>query len=323
MSTDDFDHLAVARRVLQQEAAGIEEVRVGLNDAFGNAVDTMLAASGKIVVSGVGKAGHIARKIAATLASTGTPAFFLHPSDAGHGDLGMLTEGDVLLLVSYSAASGELITVIDHAGRIGIPRLIITGKPQAKLALAADAIICAAVSAEACSLNLAPTTSTTAMLALGDALAIALLEARGFTADDFARTHPDGSLGRRLLTSVADLMHTGTAIPRIPTDATLPAAIIEINAKRIGATLVVDDDRLSGIFTDGDLRRCLDCGTDIRQINVAQAMTRAPITISPERLATEALEIMERKRINHLPVVADGKLCGIIDIHLLVHHRLD
>ena len=316
------NHLSVARQVLQQEEAGLAEVRAKIGEEFVRAVEIVLETSGKVVVSGVGKAGHISRKIAATLASTGTPAFFMHPSDAGHGDLGMLANNDVLLLISYSAASGELNTMVEYAGRLGLPLLVITGQPQAKLALAADVVICATVSAEACSLNLAPTSSTTAMLALGDALAVALLEARGFTAGDFARTHPDGKLGRQL-TCIADLMHTDAAVPRVSPDATLATAIIEMSSKRIGATLVAaGSDRLVGIFTDGDLRRCLERSTDIHQLTVAEAMTSDPVTIHPDRLATDALALMERKQINHLPAIADGALRGVIDIHQLVHHRI-
>ncbi len=312
--------LAVARQTLEAEAAAIRAAAAGLTPAFGEAAALLLNLSGKAVLSGAGKSGLIARKIAATLASTGTPAFFLHPGDAGHGDVGMVGAGDCVLALSFSGAAAELRPVLAHCKRRGAPFILMTGRPDAELARDADLVIPVAVAAEACPLKLAPTSSTTAMLALGDALAMAILTARGFTAEDFAATHPDGALGRRLV-RVADLMKTGDAVPQVAAAATVADAIVEINAKRLGFTLVARDGGF-GIFTDGDLRRCLGRGVDIRSAPVAEAMTAAPAAIAPDRLADEALALMEAKQVTCLPVLKDDELAGVIDIHSIMQGKV-
>jgi arabinose-5-phosphate isomerase len=277
-----------------------------------------------VVVSGIGKSGHVARKIASTMASTGTPAFFVHPAEASHGDLGMITRDDAMLAISYSGESEELLTIIPLVKRQGAKLVAMTGNPSSTLARESDVHLDTHVDKEACPLNLAPTASTTAALAMGDALAIALLDARGFGKDDFARSHPGGSLGRRLLTHVRDAMRTGTDVPSVPETATLAETVLEISRKRMGMTAVVDPGgRIVGIFTDGDLRRSLERGADIRATPVAEAMTRAPRTIRPEALAVEAVEIMERTKSTQLPVVdADGVLIGALNIHDLFRAKV-
>jgi arabinose-5-phosphate isomerase len=278
------------------------------------------APAGRVVVSGVGKSGHVARKIASTLASTGTPAMFVHAAEAAHGDLGMITEHDVLIAISYSGESPELLTIVPALKRVGAKLVAITGNPASSLAAESDVHLDAGVEREACPLDLAPTASTTAALALGDALAMALLEERGFTAEDFARTHPGGSLGRRLLTHVRDVMRTGKQIPSVPDTAPLTEAILEISRKGLGMTAILDrGGRLVGIYTDGDLRRTLEKGTDLKHLKVAEVMTRNPRTIGPERLAVEAVKLMDECRINQLLVTdTRRRVLGALNMHDLM-----
>jgi len=287
---------------------------------FVRACEYMLACRGRIVVTGMGKSGHIANKIAATLASTGSPAFFVHPGEASHGDLGMITEGDVVLALSNSGETGEIITILPIIKRLGVPLVAMTGNPESTLAKEADVNIDVSVDKEACPLGLAPTASTTASLAMGDALAVALLEARGFTELDFARSHPGGSLGRRLLLHVADIMHQGEKIPRVGKEATISEALVEMTAKGLGMTAVADESGvISGIFTDGDLRRTLDKGVDLHNTPVTEVMTPGGVTTRPDRLAAEALKLMEENKINALLVVDDAnRLTGALNMHDLL-----
>jgi len=284
----------------------------------------MLQSKGRVVATGMGKSGHVARKIAATLASTGTPAFYVHPGEAGHGDLGMITSADVVLALSYSGESDELLMLLPVLKRQGNRLIAMTGRPQSSLATAADVHLDVSVPAEACPLALAPTSSTTASLAMGDALAVALLDARGFTADDFARSHPAGSLGRRLLLHITDVMHSGDELPRVGVDASLSEALVEMSRKRLGMTAVVDaDNRLIGLFTDGDLRRALDTDLDVRSARIADVMTRGPRTIGADQLAAEAAQLMEAHKITGLLVVdAEGHLVGALNIHDLLRARV-
>ncbi len=281
----------------------------------------MLRCRGRIVVLGMGKSGHIGGKIAATLASTGSPAFFVHPGEASHGDLGMITAKDVVLALSNSGETDELLTIVPLIKRLGVPLIAMTGNARSRLAAQASVHLDVSVPREACPLGLAPTSSTTATLVMGDALAIALLEARGFTADDFARTHPGGRLGRRLLIHVQDIMHTGEAVPRVSAEAGLSEALVEMSRKGLGMTTVVDpDNRVVGIFTDGDLRRLLDHGpVDVQRLGIAEVMVRGCLSTEPERLAAEALQLMDSRRINALPVVdAAGRLTGALNMHDLL-----
>jgi arabinose-5-phosphate isomerase len=277
-----------------------------------------------VVVSGIGKSGHVGRKMAATLASTGTPAFFVHPAEASHGDLGMVTRDDVFIALSNSGSTDEVLAIVPSIKRQGARLVAITGDPTSPLATAADVHLDARVDKEACPLNLAPTASTTAVLALGDALAVALLDARGFDAADFARSHPGGSLGRKLLTHVADVMRTGDALPIVALGAPLGTAILEVTRKRMGMTAVVGPDgRLAGVFTDGDLRRLLERTTDLGSLRVDDAMTRSPASIEPQALAVEAVRRMEERRITQLPVVdAEGYMVGAIHLHDLLAARV-
>ncbi|MDP3483858.1 MAG: KpsF/GutQ family sugar-phosphate isomerase [Sulfuricella sp.] len=312
--------LDLARQVLSIEAKAIEALIARLDDKFTSALQLILHCRGRVVVSGMGKSGHIARKIASTMASTGTPAFFVHPGEASHGDLGMITDHDVLIALSNSGESPELLTIVPIIKRKGAKLISMTGNPASTLAREADVHLDASVAQEACPLGLAPTASTTAALALGDALAIALLDARGFGAEDFARSHPGGALGRRLLVHVGDLMHRGDALPKVPDTALLTEALLEMSRKGLGMTAVVGDaDRLLGLFTDGDLRRALDKTLDIRAAKVAEVMTRNPRTIGPEKLAAEAVQMMDQHKINGLLVVdADGRLVGALNMHDLL-----
>jgi len=275
---------------------------------------------GRVVVSGVGKSGHVARKMASTLASTGTPALFVHAAEAAHGDLGMITEHDVFIAISYSGESAELLTIVPAIKRCGAKLIAITGNPESSLASEADIHLDAGVEREACPLDLAPTASTTAALALGDALAMALLEDRGFTVEDFARTHPGGSLGRRLLTHVRDVMRTGAQLPTVSDRATLAEAILEISRKGLGMTAVLDGGaRLVGIYTDGDLRRTLEKTTDLKALGVAEFMTRNPRTIGPDRLAAEAVKMMDEFKINQLLVTdTRRRVLGALNMHDLL-----
>ena len=316
--------LELARRVLAIEADAVHALIGRLDERFLAAVSLILACKGRVIVSGIGKSGHIARKIASTLSSTGTPSHFVHPAEASHGDLGMLQRDDIFIGISYSGESDELLQIVPLVKRRGAKLIVIAGSATSTLARAADVYLDAAVEQEACPLNLAPTASTTAALALGDALAVALLDARGFSADDFARSHPGGSLGRKLLTHVSDVMRTGDAVPSVRVDATLADAIIEISRKGMGMTAIVDADRrLVGLFTDGDLRRTMERNADPRGTRVESIMTRDPRTILPEALAVEAVELMERRKSTQLPVVdAAGRLVGALNIHDLFRAKI-
>ena len=317
--------LQLGHNTLQIEAAAVLAVaeRMGrppLADAFTAAVRCILACRGRVVVSGMGKSGHIARKLAATLASTGTPAYFVHPAEASHGDLGMVTDADVFIALSNSGESEELVRIVPLVKRLGAKLITITGRVDSTLAQHADIHLDCAVEQEACPLNLAPTASTTAQLALGDALAVALLDARGFGADDFARTHPGGSLGRKLLTHVADVMRAGDAVPRVTQAAPFSAALLEMTHKGLGMTAVVDDaGALLGVITDGDLRRLLERGVDLRQLSAGQAMHPKPRTIGSGALAVEAVQMMEQHHILQMLVVdARNHPIGALNMHDLL-----
>ncbi|BAN34409.1 arabinose-5-phosphate isomerase [Sulfuricella denitrificans skB26] len=312
--------LDLARQVLSIEAKAVEALIGRLDDKFTSALELILHCQGRVVVSGMGKSGHIARKIASTMASTGTPAFFVHPGEASHGDLGMITADDVLIALSNSGESPELLTILPIIKRRGAKLITMTGNPASTMAREADVHLDVSVAQEACPLGLAPTASTTAALALGDALAIALLDVRGFGAEDFARSHPGGALGRRLLVHVGDLMHSGDALPKVSETALLTEALLEMSRKGLGMTAIVGDaDRLLGLFTDGDLRRALDHTFDIRAARVAEVMTRNPRTIGPEKLAAEAVQMMDHHKINGLLIVdTDGRLVGALNMHDLL-----
>ncbi|WOS42163.1 KpsF/GutQ family sugar-phosphate isomerase [Xanthomonas rydalmerensis] len=321
---DDAGLVASGRRVVEIEQAALAAVGARIGADFAAACRLILGSRGRVVATGMGKSGHVARKIAATLASTGTPAFFVHPGEAGHGDLGMITDADVVLALSYSGESDEILMLLPVLKRQGNAVIAMTGRAQSTLAREADLHLDVSVPAEACPLDLAPTSSTTASLALGDALAVALLDARGFTADDFARSHPAGSLGRRLLLHITDVMHRGDELPKVREDASLSEALVEMSRKRLGMTAVVDaDDRLLGLFTDGDLRRTLDSALDVRQTRIAEVMTRQPRTIGADQLAAEAARLMETHKITGLIVVdAAGRAVGALNIHDLLRARV-
>jgi arabinose-5-phosphate isomerase len=308
--------LELAREVLAIESKAVAALADRLDAGFLRAVDLLLACRGRIVVSGVGKSGHIGRKIAATLASTGTPALFVHAAEAAHGDLGMITPADVLIALSYSGETAELLTIVPLVKLEGTPMIAITGSAESSLARHADVHLDVRVDKEACPLNLAPTSSTTATLALGDALAIACMEARGFGPADFARSHPGGALGRRLLTRVADIMRTGDAVPAVPIDASVLDAVAEIGKKRLGMTAVLErDGALAGIFTEGDLRRLIERVGDVRALRVADVMTRKPLTVPSGMLAAEAARILDASLRNQLLVIDDGRLVGALHMH--------
>lgn len=306
--------------VVRIESAAVQALEARIDDDFVSACMHMLACKGRIVVAGMGKSGHIGNKIAATLASTGSPAFFVHPGEASHGDLGMITGSDVVLALSNSGETREIVTILPLIKRMGAPLISMTGNTASTLAREADVNLDVSVAKEACPLDLAPTASTTAALVMGDALAIALLEARGFTAEDFALSHPGGSLGRRLLLHVHDIMHKDELVPAVTQDASVRDALMEMTAKGLGMTAVVDSrDRPVGIFTDGDLRRCLDRGLDVRAAKVAEVMVPGGKRIAPDRLAAEALNLMEENKINALLVVdSDQRLCGALNMHDLL-----
>ncbi|HAO31518.1 MAG TPA: KpsF/GutQ family sugar-phosphate isomerase [Candidatus Competibacter sp.] len=310
----------LAERVLMIEADAVARLAARVDERFVQACRLMLECEGRIVVLGIGKSGHIGGKIAATLASTGTPAFFVHPAEANHGDLGMITARDVVLALSNSGESDEILTLLPLIKRQGVPLIALTGNPESTLAKAGDVHIDVSVSQEACPLGLAPTSSTTATLAMGDALAVALLEARGFTAEDFARSHPGGRLGRRLLLLLDDVMHTGEQMPRSAPEDYVRDALLEMSRKGLGTTVVVDaEDRVLGVFTDGDLRRALDRQVDVHSARVAEVMTRTCKTIAPGTLAAEALRVMQQYKINALPVVdSAGRLAGVLNMHDLL-----
>lgn len=310
-----------ARLVLNIEAAAVSALETRIGEAFVAACRLIQSCTGRVVVTGMGKSGHIGDKIAATFASTGTPAFFLHAAEASHGDIGMITPADVLLALSNSGETAELIAILPVIKRLGIGLIALTGKPQSTLARAADVVLDVSIPKEACPLNLAPTASTTATLAMGDALAVALLDARGFTEEDFARSHPGGSLGRRLLLHVEDVMRTGERLPRVSVDTSLQDGLIEMSRKGLGMTTVVDaGNHVLGVFTDGDLRRMLDKPFDLHQTRMGDVMTRNAKSVQPRMLAAEAVHVMETKQITALPVVdADGVLVGALNVHDLFH----
>jgi arabinose-5-phosphate isomerase len=311
--------------VLQLEAQGISGLIPKLGQSFIDACEAILRCRGRVIVSGIGKSGHIARKIAATLASTGTPAYFVHPAEASHGDLGMVTQEDVFFALSNSGNTAELMAIIPPIKRLGTCLIAMTGTPGSALAQYADIHLDAGVEQEACPLNLAPTTSTTAALALGDAIAVALLEARGFSANDFARSHPGGVLGRRLLTRVSDVMRVGAAIPKVFAGASLPQALLEITRKRMGMTMVVRPDDLAyleGIFTDGDLRRLLEHRSDLQALQIDEVMIRAPLSIAPDRLAIEALRCMDEHQITQLAVLENERIVGALHLHDLLAAKI-
>ena len=320
-----FSFADSGRRVFATEVDGLQAVAARLDGDFSAACARMLECRGRVVCTGMGKSGHVARKIAATLASTGTPAFYVHPGEAGHGDLGMITDADVVLALSYSGESDEILMLLPVLKRQGNALIVMTGRPTSTLATAADVHLDISVPAEACPLALAPTSSTTASLAMGDALAVALLEAKGFTADDFARSHPAGALGRRLLLHIRDVMHGGDEIPEVTAEASLADALLEMSRKRLGMTVVVDDARrLIGLYTDGDLRRTLtDPAIDVRNARIADVMTRNPTAVDADALAVEAARLMETRKITMLPVIdGDRRVVGALNIQDLLRARV-
>lgn len=322
---EDGHWIAAGRKVLATEIHAMQSVADRLDARFAQACRLMLACRGRVVCTGMGKSGHIARKIAATLASTGTPAFFVHPGEASHGDLGMIQDDDVVLALSYSGESDELNMIMPVLKRQGNTVISMTGRPQSRLAGFSDVHLDIAVPEEACPHGLAPTSSTTVSLALGDALAVALLEARGFSPEDFARSHPAGSLGRRLLVKIDDLMHRGDALPAVRADASVTDALLEMSQKRLGMTAVVDEHMaLLGVFTDGDLRRALAAGPiDFSRTAVGSLMVRNPKTVAAGQLAVEAAHLLERHRINGLLVVdAENRLVGALNLHDLLRARV-
>jgi arabinose-5-phosphate isomerase len=316
--------LDLARRVLEIEADAVRALIGRIDERFAKAVELIHQRHGRVIVSGMGKSGHIARKIASTLASTGTPSYFVHPAEASHGDLGMIENGDVFVAISYSGASEELLQIVPLVKRRGAKLIALTGKPDSALAREADVHLDAGVAQEACPHNLAPTASTTAALALGDALAVALLDKRGFSADDFARSHPRGQLPRQALVHVCDVMRRGADVARVKSGASAMQAVAEMTRGRMGMTAVVDETgRVRGIFTDGDLRRSLEKGVDFTRTGVDAVMTAGPRTIRPEALAVEAVQVMERDKVNQLLVVdARGALLGALNMHDLFRARV-
>ena len=320
MSVDESKLIRTARDVLETEASAVTALVARVDRNFTTACRLMLSCRGRVVVTGMGKSGHVANKIAATLASTGTPAFFVHPGEASHGDLGMITGDDLVLALSNSGETSELVTILPLIKRLGVKLIALTGKPDSTLAKTADAHLDVSVAREACPLNLAPTASTTAALAMGDALAVSLLEARGFTEEDFARSHPGGSLGRRLLLRTEDVMHKGEQIPSVQAGTSLSQALMEMTRKGLGMTAVIDANGLVvGIFTDGDLRRTLDKQLDVHKAKIDEVMTRNCTTAGPDMLAGEALHLMESRKFNGLLIVdKDNKLLGALNMHDLL-----
>jgi len=316
--------LALARDVLTIESRAVAALSDRLDDDFVAACELCLATAGRVVVSGMGKSGHVSNKIAATLASTGTPAFFMHPAEASHGDLGMITSQDLLLAVSYSGETAEVVTILPVVKRMGAKLLSITGNPKSTMARAADVHLDISVAEEACPLNLAPTASTTATLAMGDALAVALLQSRGFTAEDFARSHPSGSLGKRLLLRVSDVMRSGDRVPAVLADVSLRDGLMEMTDKGLGMTAIVSENgTLEGIFTDGDLRRTLDVGADIHKTKIRDVMHSKCTVTSTDVLAAEALHLLEENKITSLLVTdEDNRLIGALNIHDLFREGL-
>ena len=307
----------LAGRVLDIEARAVDSLRSRLDESFARACELCLQTEGRVVVTGMGKSGHVGGKIAATLASTGTPSFFMHPAEASHGDLGMITRHDLCLAVSYSGETQEIITILPLIKRMGARLVSMTGRKDSTLARAADVHLDVSVSEEACPLNLAPTASTTATLAMGDALAVALLETRGFTAEDFALSHPSGSLGKKLLLRVEDVMHSGDELPVVAEDVSLSDGLVEMTRKGLGMTGVVDaDGRLVGVFTDGDLRRALDTGIDVHKTTMQSVMHRGGIVTGPDTMAAAAVHTMEENKITALLVVdSNHRLIGALNVH--------
>jgi arabinose-5-phosphate isomerase len=324
LAFDATHAIALALETLDIEAAAVLGLKRHVGSAFVQAVGLMLAVKGRVVVMGMGKSGHIGRKITATLASTGTPAMFVHPGEASHGDLGMIKSVDMVLAISNSGESEELSAILPMIKRLGTPLVAITGNAQSTLARYADVFLNSSVEKEACPLNLAPTASTTAQLALGDALAVALLDARGFKAEDFARSHPGGALGRKLLTLVSDVMRTGSQVPQVSLDASFSTLMREMSDKGLGATAVVDAQmNVMGIFTDGDLRRLVEKGIDLRATTARQVMHPTPCTVSHDALAVEAAELMELRRITSVLVLdASGRLCGALNSNDLMRAKV-
>ncbi|MFP5358787.1 MAG: KpsF/GutQ family sugar-phosphate isomerase [Gammaproteobacteria bacterium] len=318
MNSDTLQKLG--RRALEIERDALTALIARVDDHFARACELLLACQGRVIVTGMGKSGHVGGKIAATLASTGTPAFFVHPGEASHGDLGMITRADLVVALSNSGETAEVLTLLPLLKRMQVPLVAMTGKPASTLARTADVHLDVSVAKEACPLNLAPTASTTATLAMGDALAVALLEARGFKPEDFALSHPGGTLGRRLLLRVGDLMHTGDRLPRVGAQASLSEALLEMSRKGLGMTAIVDaQDRVLGVFTDGDLRRVLDSGVDVRSVGITEVMTRGGKSLHADQLAAEAVAQMEQHRITALLVKsADERLAGVIHMHDLL-----
>lgn len=316
-----MNYILSGKRTIEIERDAVDALLERIDETFNRACETMLACQGRIVVTGMGKSGHIANKIAATLASTGTPAFFVHPGEASHGDLGMITKQDVVLAISSSGQTEEVITILPLIKRMGAPLISMTGKPGSALAKASDISLDISVSKEACPLGLAPTSSTTVTLALGDALAVALLEARGFSEEDFAFSHPGGSLGRKLLLTVEQLMHSGSRVPSVRPDTSVSEGLFEISQKGFGLTAIVDDKKhVLGLFTDGDLRRAFDEKIDMHSTTIEQVMTKNCKTIQKDALAAKALHVMDEFKITGLLVTEqDGKLVGVIHMHDLLH----
>ncbi|ADM96527.1 D-arabinose 5-phosphate isomerase [Dickeya dadantii] len=311
-----FDFQTAGRQVLSIERDSLAQLDQYIDDNFSRACEKMFYCHGKVVVMGMGKSGHIGCKMAATFASTGTPAFFVHPGEASHGDLGMITAQDIVIAISNSGESHEILALIPVLKRLQVCLICMTGNPESTMAKAADIHLCVHVSQEACPLGLAPTSSTTATLVMGDALAVALLQARGFTAEDFALSHPGGALGRKLLLRINDIMHTGDEIPRVGRDASLRDALLEITRKNLGMTVICGpDDRIEGIFTDGDLRRVFDMNIDLNSAGIADVMTRGGIRVTPQTLAVDALNLMQSRHITSLLVAEDDRLRGIVHMH--------
>ena len=312
----DFDFQAVGRDVLKTEREGLEQLDQYINGDFTRACEKIFACNGKVVVMGMGKSGHIGRKMAATFASTGTPAFFVHPGEASHGDLGMVSKQDVVILISNSGEAHEILGLIPVLKRLGITLICMTSNPESTMGKAADVHLCVKVPKEACPLGLAPTSSTTAVLVMGDALAVALLEARGFTPEDFALSHPGGALGRKLLLRVSDIMHTGDEIPHVSREASLRDALLEITRKNLGMTVICNDlMKIEGIFTDGDLRRIFDMGVNINTASIADVMTTGGIRVRPSLLAVDALNLMQDKHITCVMVADGDQLLGVLHMH--------
>jgi len=316
MPEPGFDFRKAGKEVLDIERQGLDQLDQYINDDFSRACEMMFFCQGKVVVMGMGKSGHIGKKMAATFASTGTPAFFVHPAEASHGDLGMVSPSDIVIAISNSGESNEILALIPVLKRLKVALICVTSRPDSSMARAADIHLCVKVPQEACPLGLAPTSSTTATLVMGDALAVALLKARGFTAEDFALSHPGGALGRKLLLRVSDIMHTGDEIPHVTKEASLRDALLEITRKNLGMTAIVDDlMQIQGIFTDGDLRRVFDMGIDFQHASIASVMTPGGIRVRPNMLAVDALNLMQSKHITAVMVADGDQLIGIVHMH--------